>query len=113
MVREMAVAEVAAMTLEQAAEYLQVSPDELEEWLEAGALPGTKLPSGAWRVPRSTLEGWLDRHAQLNMRKRSVDVREALRQARELREQILRDRGGQPFPEGFGVEAVREARDRE
>jgi hypothetical protein len=42
-----------------------------------------------------------------------VDVREALRQARELREQILRDRGGQPFPEGFGVEAVREARDRE
>lgn len=110
----MATAEAVAMTLEQTAQYLQVPQDDLREWLEAGELPGTRLPSGEWRVPRPALEEWLNRRARLNLRNRGgSSPRIALRQARELREQILRDRNGEPFPEGFGVQAVREARERE
>ncbi len=112
-VREMAVAEVAAMTLEQAAEYLQVSPEELEEWLEDGELPGTKLPSGVWRVPTSTLEGWLNHRARLNLQARPVSGEQALRGARELRERILRRRGGEPLPQGSSVDAIREVRGRD
>ena len=106
----MAVAEKLAMTLQQAAAALQVPADDLERWLEAGEVPGARLPSGEWRIPRSALEAWLHHQAQLNLQKRPVNGREALRRADELRARILARRGGKPFPHGFGVQAIREAR---
>jgi len=42
------------LTLEQAAEYLHVTPDELCQELESGRIPGAKL-AGKWRIKRDIL----------------------------------------------------------
>jgi excisionase family DNA binding protein len=46
------------LTLDQAAEYLQLSPEILIKELEQGLLPGRKF-SGEWRISRTHLEKYL------------------------------------------------------
>ena len=46
------------LTLEQAAELLQVEPGVVGDLAEAGELPGRKL-GDAWRFPRAALLDWL------------------------------------------------------
>jgi excisionase family DNA binding protein len=46
------------MNAEQAAEFLQVSPQTVLEMAEAGTLPGKKLGSH-WRFSREALVAWL------------------------------------------------------
>lgn len=46
------------LTLEQAAEYLQISPDDLQNELEQGRVPGRKL-AGKWRISRDALDRFL------------------------------------------------------
>jgi len=48
----------AVLTLEQAAELLQVDTAEVAALAEAGELPGRRL-SGGWRFPRAALLEWL------------------------------------------------------
>ena len=48
----------AVLTLEQAAELLQVDPAEVAALAEAGELPGRRL-GGGWRFPRAALLEWL------------------------------------------------------
>lgn len=45
----------AVLTLEQAAEYLQISTEDIQSELEAGHIPGRKF-AGQWRVHREVLE---------------------------------------------------------
>lgn len=42
----------ALLTPEQVAEFFQVTPYTVREWLKDGKLPGTK-PTGRWRVKQS------------------------------------------------------------
>jgi excisionase family DNA binding protein len=51
------------LTLEQAADYLQLGIEELRAELESGKLPGTKL-AGKWRISREALERLL--HAPIS-----------------------------------------------
>jgi excisionase family DNA binding protein len=46
------------LTLEQAAELLQVEPAEVAALAEAGDLPGRRI-GDAWRFPRAALLEWL------------------------------------------------------
>ncbi|RRR78296.1 MAG: helix-turn-helix domain-containing protein [Candidatus Viridilinea halotolerans] len=46
------------LTLEQAAEYLQITPADLREELEQGKIPGRQI-AGQWRISRSALEHFL------------------------------------------------------
>ena len=46
------------LTLEQAAEFLQVSPTALSELADAGELPGRRI-AGEWRFAREALVAWL------------------------------------------------------
>jgi len=46
------------LTLEQAAELLQVAEDELSALAESGALPGRRI-GAQWRFARSALIAWL------------------------------------------------------
>jgi excisionase family DNA binding protein len=46
------------LTIEQAANLLQVEPAEMQKLAEAGELPGRKI-GGAWRFPRAALLEWL------------------------------------------------------
>ena len=55
--RPVAVPEV--LTVERAAELLQVEPTDLTALAEAGELPGRKI-GGAWRFPRAALLEWLE-----------------------------------------------------
>jgi hypothetical protein len=46
------------LTLEQAADFLQVSPSALSELADAGELPGRQI-AGEWRFAREGLVAWL------------------------------------------------------
>lgn len=46
------------LTPEQVADYLQVQPRTVLEWLRTGRLPGAKI-GRLWRVRRHALEGFL------------------------------------------------------
>jgi excisionase family DNA binding protein len=48
----------AVLTLEQAAELLQVDPAEVAALADAGELPGRRI-GGDWRFPRAALLEWL------------------------------------------------------
>jgi excisionase family DNA binding protein len=50
------------LTVEQAADLLQLSPDTLYAMLRRGEVPGKKL-GGQWRIPRAPFMDWL--HAGL------------------------------------------------
>ena len=47
------------LTVDQAADLLQVHPETVRRWLRRGRLPNArKVPSGhGWRIPRADLDG--------------------------------------------------------
>ncbi len=47
------------LTLEEAAEYLKVSPDELGAELDKEHIPGTKI-AGKWRIKKDMLDKLFD-----------------------------------------------------
>lgn len=50
------------LTLDQAADYLQLDPDELRAELEKGCIPGWKASGEKWRIKRDVLERLLESH---------------------------------------------------
>jgi excisionase family DNA binding protein len=48
------------MTVEQVAEYLQVSTKWVYTEVKEGTLPGMKLGDRMWRFKKSALEAWLE-----------------------------------------------------
>jgi len=48
----------AVLTLDEAAKFLRLSPNIIEEKAETGKLPGHRV-GRSWRFSRAALEGWL------------------------------------------------------
>lgn len=48
------------LTIDQTAEYLQVSRSTVTRWLGKRALPYIQLPSGRIRFSRRDLDAWID-----------------------------------------------------
>lgn len=46
------------LTLKEAAAYLRISPNSLQELAEQGEVPGVQM-NGAWRFPKSSLDEWM------------------------------------------------------
>ncbi len=46
------------MTIQEVADYLQVSPSTIYKLANSGQLPGRKV-GGRWRFARKTVEAWL------------------------------------------------------
>jgi excisionase family DNA binding protein len=51
------------MNIQQASEYLGVSPDTLYKYLSRGSIPAFKL-GNRWRFKRSTLDRWMEKQSQ-------------------------------------------------
>ncbi|MBI3933835.1 MAG: helix-turn-helix domain-containing protein [Acidobacteria bacterium] len=51
------------MNVEQAAQYLGVSPDTLYKYLSEGRVPAFKL-GNRWRMKKTTLDRWMERQSQ-------------------------------------------------
>jgi len=51
------------LTVQQVAERLQVHPDSVRRWIEAGLLKGYRLPGrrAGWRITEDALQGFLDK----------------------------------------------------
>lgn len=123
------------MTIEQVAEYLQATTEQVQRLIDERGLPVLRLPEGELRVPRDLLKDWIVREASGNGRRtgRSRPMTdEEIRRSREeayariergeaprltqefldrmqaTREAILRDRGGVPIPHEFFETARRE-----
>jgi excisionase family DNA binding protein len=139
MVREMATETREVMTVEQAAEYLQMEPDDVRRLIEEREFPAFETVPGEWRVDRSALRRWIDRRTaeQIGERWQSLSTSdEEMRRLREdtaagrasglarrrpltgewldrvtaRREAIRERRGGKPFPSGWIREAIEEGR---
>lgn len=41
------------------AKQLRVHERTVRRWMEDGKMPGARLPSGEWRVPKAQYEAWL------------------------------------------------------
>jgi excisionase family DNA binding protein len=54
--------EVNVFTVNQVSELLQVSPQTIVNWIEAGKLEAYKTPGGHRRVKKSDLEGFVEKH---------------------------------------------------
>ncbi len=50
-------------TVEEAAEYLQVVPATVREWLRKGEMKGVKLGGRIWRIREQDLVEYLDKMA--------------------------------------------------
>ncbi len=127
------------MTVEQVAEYLQATPEQVRRLIDERGLPVLRLADGELRIPRDLLKDWIVREASGNgrrpreargmtieeMRKLREETKagrarglnnpppltqEFLDRVRANREAILRDRGGVPFPKGWIREAIDEGR---
>ncbi len=51
------------MTLDQAANYLQIGPDYLARLARTGHVPGTKI-GRSWRFKKTLLDEWLDKRSR-------------------------------------------------
>lgn len=51
------------LTVEQAAERLQMHPDTIRRFLRDGTLPGRKLGARQWRIPASSLKAYMEGEA--------------------------------------------------
>ena len=51
------------LTIEQAAEYLQISPHVLRRWLREGRFPGIKLGSH-WRIDEKDMQAFIEKSKQ-------------------------------------------------
>ena len=99
------------MTIEQAAEYLQVTEEALRALLQSGELPAVRLDGDEWRVPRGALAEWLRAAAYANLWPvRRARGERALERLDALRRQMLERRGGVPFPDGHAAQLIREGR---
>lgn len=125
------------MTVEQVAEYLQATPEQVRRLIDERGLPVLRLADGELRIPRDLLKDWIVREASGNGRRDSeqrIMTDEEIRRAREetyariergeaprltqefldemraIRQAILDDRGGKPFPKGWIHEAIEEGR---
>lgn len=47
------------LTIEQAADYLQIAPKTVREWLRVGRLPGVKI-GRVWRIREASLRAWVE-----------------------------------------------------
>jgi len=136
-VREMATETPDVMTIEQVAEYLQATPEQVSRLIDERRLPVLRLVDGELRVPRDLLRDWIMREAS-GERRRGAGLRvlsdeeirrsreeayarlargdaprltqEFLDRMRETRERVLAERGGRPFPRGWIREAINEGR---
>jgi excisionase family DNA binding protein len=112
----MAVSEMARdlgkiMTLEQTGEYLNLPADEVERLVTEGSLPAARIGDRYWRIPEAVLAEWLRSTAYGNLAAvGSLDGKRALERLDAVRERILERRDGEPFPEGYGAELIREGR---
>jgi len=125
------------MTIEQAAEYLQVTEDQVRRLIDERGLPALELVDGELRVPRGLLNDWIEREASGSAAWRSGSrvltdeeirrsreetyarlargdaprlTQEFLDRLREIRERVLAERGGEPFPKGWVREEIDEGR---
>jgi excisionase family DNA binding protein len=74
------------LTVEQAAEWLQVSTKTIRRYIEAGNLPAVNLGGRAIRIRRQDLESWLQ--------SRRVEPGVSLRQQERLERRRRHSRGG-------------------
>jgi len=86
------------MTVEEAADYLQVNPKTLYRWLREGEVPGIKLGGNVWRVKKATLDEWVSRRSLQNVFEQAPRLtQEWLDRVRARRERLLEGMGGVPF----------------
>ncbi|MFO8079402.1 MAG: helix-turn-helix domain-containing protein [Armatimonadota bacterium] len=138
-VREMATETREVMTVEQAAEYLQMEPEDVRRLIEQREFPAFETVPGEWRVDRAALRRWIDRRtakhlgepihiramSDTEMRRLREDTaagraaglarrrpltKEWLERVTARREAIRQRRGGKPFPSGWIREAIEEGR---
>lgn len=134
-VREMATETREVMTIEQAADYLQMKSEDVRRLIEEREFPAFETVQGEWRVGLHELRRWIHRRtarhlgesmhlrvmSEEEMRRLREDTaagraeglarrkpltREWLDRVRETREAILEERGGKPFPKGWIREAI-------
>ncbi len=127
------------MTVEQVAEHLQVTADQVRRLIEERGLPALRLFDDVWRVSRPVLDRWIERESLGHIGERAplrTMTRDQVRQlrddtyagrargltnaprltkefldrTREIREAVLADRGGKPFPKGWIHDAIEEGR---
>ncbi len=49
------------LTLQQAADKMNVKLRTLRSWLEQGKITAIKMPNGGWRIREDWLDNWLDK----------------------------------------------------
>ena len=76
------------LTVEQAAEWLQVSTKTIRRYIEAGTIPAVNLGGRAIRIRRQDLETWLETRRVEPGSLLREQAREARREAREARKQM-------------------------
>jgi excisionase family DNA binding protein len=79
------------LTLEEAAEYLRLSPDVLEQHAIAGKIPGQSIDH-TWRFLRSAIDDWLCRRDSRTVLLRQAGVFAQDETLEALQAQIDRDR---------------------
>jgi excisionase family DNA binding protein len=99
------------MTTEEVGDYLGLPAAEVERLVAEGSLPAARIGDRHWRIPEAVLSEWLRSTAYGNLAAtRRLDGKRALARLDAVRERILDRRGGEPFPEGYGVELIHEDR---
>lgn len=127
-VREMATETREVMTVEQVAEYLQLEPEDVRTLIDERELPAFETVPGEWRVDRAALRRWIDRRIAEHcvqplggkqgytegparvLSDPPLMTNEWLDRIRGIRERVLEERGGKPFPKGWIREAISEGR---
>lgn len=70
------------LTLEQAAEYLQLPVDVVLSYLEQRKMPGVKI-GDTWRIRRAMLDQWLDHQSLLDIKEQRTPLNEFIEPSRE------------------------------
>ena len=59
-------ADIAWMSLHEAAAYLRLSPNTLRTWIRERGLPSVKLSGTVVRIRRADLDVWVEEQAKIN-----------------------------------------------
>lgn len=79
------------LTIEQAAEWLQVSTKTIRRYIESGSLPAVNLGGRAIRIRRQDLDAWLEtRRIEPGVSLRRLDRQERQEERRQRRGYALR-----------------------
>jgi excisionase family DNA binding protein len=118
------------LTVAEAASFLRVDRSTVRRWIENGTLPAYRVGQRRVRIDRRDLERvisstspkpskkppvgirYVESDEELQRKLTDDEIKEALAAvaaARELREELLRKRGGVPFPSSWQL--IREMRD--